>query len=528
MQVVMMDIPMDVMQANSLKTQAQVDTLYKQCASARAAAATRCVMHVSGSSFGSVETADPVKLGSLANDCAGTFHGSRLSHMGNPVNQSISVSFDPSNLCCIMCNKEHKIVVSGQPLIVCIADQNFVPSFNSTNTKSCIAVARMEDASLSYLSTFALELFDKNKPPSGSIIMLGSATHLVRTGASRYAIDWTTLISVLKRAWPDIHIVPLFPIPRESCSTSLGRDIAELTHWFVYVYKGCNIGLTKAWSSAARALNHLSSGATTLEKPETYVLAFPSTLDSGSPLQSLTFSTTSSRPTGLDMPDVETTSELVLALVENLNTSLHCDLSPLDFSSRELQAMQLPADQNSAHAVILVGASNLRATAESLRIDGLIVHDVTCPGWVASPVKIKTMTESLSLITATENTPVVLDLFSNSAYRFLQYDGTSSLPQHSKNGYHLPGDVILAENATFAKLIEILKPLLNAVDSRKKIIIPPLPRYIVAGCCQKADHCTNRDNPDYVEKIVAGLTRVQSCLKKELRAAGVVNFWVLG
>ena len=120
-----------------------------------------------------------------------------------------------------------------------------------------------------------------------------------------------------------------------------------------------------------------------------------------------------------------------------------------------------------------------------------------------------------------------MDLFSNSAYRFFQYDGTASLPLHGKNGYHLPGDVTLAENGTFVRLIELLKPIFDSVNKRKKIIIPPLPRYIIAGCCSNIEHCTNRCNPDFVEKVTSDLSRVYGCLKKELRTAGIRDFWVM-
>ena len=262
------------------------------------------------------------------------------------------------------------------------------------------------------------------------------------------------------------------------------------------------------------------------------MIAFPVSLDPDCPLQNLNFSTTSSRPTTLNCPSVEATCELVMGLVSNLNQSLHCDLCPEDFSSSEQQAMQGPADINCANSVILVGASNLKATKNLLSVNsGLVVHDITTPGWVASPAKINSLTPFLTNALLPEkvdkNAPVVLDLFSNSAYRFLQYDGTASLPLHGKSGYHLPGDVILAENSTIVRLIQLLKPILDLVRNRKKIFITPLPRYIVAGCCSNAEHCTNRNSHDYVNGILSELSRFHACLKKELRTAGVTDFWVL-
>ena len=456
---------------------------------------------------------------------SGTFHGSRIFHHGNNVNQSVSISFDPNNMHCITCTPEHKITSSGKSLIVCIADQNFVPTIMSNN--SCISVARMEDATLSDLGTFALELFERNRPPSGSIFMFGSATHLARHGSTLYARDWTTLIARIKNTWADIQILPLFPIPQENCNASLSREIAELTYWLVTVYKNSNLGLTDAWSTAAKVLSKHSLGDTPLLEPETYTLAFPQSLDQNSPLVKLTFCARSSRPTSLTGLDRKTTGELVLSLVENLNLSLHTELDPSVITLGKALPDALPLNKDTKHSLIVVGASNLRGTLDPLRTEGIVVYDFTVPGWVASPANITKMADSLKMIELSDDIPVVLDLMSNSAFRFLQYDGTQSLPQKTKNGYHLPGEVALFENSTISRIISLLEPVFSIVSKRDKIIVPPLPRYVVAGCCPSADHCTNRCSENYNEMILKELTRIRNFLKTELAGAGLSSYWVL-
>ena len=175
----------------------------------------------------------------------------------------------------------------------------------------------------------------------------------------------------------------------------------------------------------------------------------------------------------------------------------------------------------------MIGASNLRGTLDPLRLMGYDVRDVTTPGWVASPQNIKTLSDRLCTLDLSNNIPVVLDLMSNSAFRFVQYDGTQSLPHKMKTGYHLPGDVTLFENGTISKIISLLEPVLSLVSNRSKIVIPPLPRYIVAGCCLNEDHCTNRGDNLYAETILKDLTRSRNFIKTELGAAGVTNYWVL-
>ncbi len=403
---------------------AQVDLLYRQCTTAREAASNVAHIEVSdGPEFGLVKNSKLPKIGSLASDSAGTFHGSRITHMGNTVNQSISVSFDPSNMHCLSCVTEHKIVSTSKPLIVCFADQNFAPSISGPVT--CISVARMEDATLPDLATFAMELLDRNRPPPGSILMFGSATHLARCGSTIYAKDWVNLVARVKNTWPDVQVLPLFPIPRENCDCSLAREIAELTYWLVTVYKNCNLGLTDAWSIAAKKLISSSHGNTPLEKPETYTLAFPQSLDPNCSLVSLTFRATSSRPTSLTGLDFKATGELVLTLVRSLNSNLLTELDPSDLTQGPLQPVTPPVEKDLARTVFVIGASNLRATLDPLRTAGLVVTDVTTPGWVASPQNIKSLTERIGTMDLGEDMSVVLDLLSNSAYRFVQYDGTN-------------------------------------------------------------------------------------------------------
>ena len=76
-------------------------------------------------------------------------------------------------------------------------------------------------------------------------------------------------------------------------------------------------------------------------------------------------------------------------------------------------------------------------------------------------------------------------------------------------------------------MITLLEPILTLVSKCSKIIIPPLPRYIVAGCCLNPDHCTNRANASYNESILKELTRIRNFLKTELAKLGVTNYWVL-
>ncbi len=63
------------------------------------------------------------------------------------------------------------------------------------------------------------------------------------------------------------------------------------------------------------------------------------------------------------------------------------------------------------------------------------------PGWIASPDNIAKMSERVEMANCGESCIYIFDLYSNSSYRFEQFDGSLSLPVKLDKRYHLPGDI---------------------------------------------------------------------------------------
>ena len=143
-----------------------MEQTYRQCKAAREASAKAVEIDVSfGDTCMKEELITRKSFGSLAdNSGIKNFCGSRLTHAGVDVNQSISCSFDPANLKCITCDIEHPILNMHSALTICFADQHFVPDL-AGNAGGCISVARMEDASLPDIVTFCMEILDRHPPP---------------------------------------------------------------------------------------------------------------------------------------------------------------------------------------------------------------------------------------------------------------------------------------------------------------------------------------------------------------------------
>ncbi len=115
-----------------------MSSLYHQCKTARFASMTQmCTSVEVGKDIGTEKQIGFNPVGSF--NCIGdteilrTFRGSRLTSNNTDVNQNISLSFDPATLVCVVCEKPHPILRTGEggaPPIIVITDQNFMPTLS--------------------------------------------------------------------------------------------------------------------------------------------------------------------------------------------------------------------------------------------------------------------------------------------------------------------------------------------------------------------------------------------------------------
>ncbi len=387
----------------------------------------------------------------------------------------------------------------------------------------------MEDASLADLVTFCMELLDRQSPPPGSIVLLGSATYLMRNGVTCYAHEWINAIWRLKSRWSEITILPLVPIPLSDCEGGLARELCELATWLKCVYADSTHGLTATWQTAVKLYNDLSDNFSVFDECEHYKTALPESLLKNSKLVCFHFKADSSRPEILKAFDEKATNELLTSLLSTLAKDFLVITDPEQLLKREPTVCQMNCDDESAGSVIIIGASIMKKVVALCKDSVEIVHDHTVNGWIASPGNIKRVSDDLdiTLTVADSKTMCVLDFLGNSTFRYTSYDGTLSAPMRLQSGYHLPGEVVLCGNDVIVKLVENVMPLITKLAGMPIVIIPPLPRYMFGGCCNDIEHCTNIPHDGYQEVVLDGLTRIRSCLVKELRIRGLVDFWVI-
>jgi hypothetical protein len=179
--------------------------------------------------------------------------------------------------------------------------------------------------------------------------------------------------------------------------------------------------------------------------------------------------------------------------------------------------------------LVCIGSSIMRQLVPFLQAAGYSITDLSVPGWLATEDNIQLLIKKMSELQLEPGTSfaVILDLFSNCSHRYLQFDGTQSLPHKEGGRYHMAGPVVPCNEDTFKKIIRSLGPVLLAAQPAKKIIIPPLPRYLFNTCCATQTHCSNFLDDGYAESSLNGITKLRGIIKRECAGIGVRNQWVL-
>jgi lysophospholipase L1-like esterase len=125
------------------------------------------------------------------------------------------------------------------------------------------------------------------------------------------------------------------------------------------------------------------------------------------------------------------------------------------------------------------------------------------------------------------STAFVFDLLGNSSVRFEQFDGTTSLPFKSNGKFHLAGKVATTSPEIFRKVVQAITPIIQAIGNKPCIVLPPLPRYVFARCCNDSGHCINANDTEYQSFMMSGFVRLKNELIKQLVSHGVTNFKVM-
>ncbi len=74
--------------------------------------------------------------------------------------------------------------------------------------------------------------------------------------------------------------------------------------------------------------------------------------------------------------------------------------------------------------LLLCGGSNLKHTIPYLQASGLVLLDLTIPGWVPSKQNITALCEKIHSTDCPSDAIIIADLFGNATYRYMDFVGT--------------------------------------------------------------------------------------------------------
>jgi hypothetical protein len=117
---------------------------------------------------------------------------------------------------------------------------------------------------------------------------------------------------------------------------------------------------------------------------------------------------------------------------------------------------------------------------------------------------------------------VVFHCLDNSIYYSRTPDGSRTAPKKGQDGiFHVEGEVTVCSRDVLNEHLSSLRPLLELVGKKRGIVISPLPRYVVTGCCLNPEHCSNRRLLDYEQQQQQSLDIVKRSIKDYLFCHGL-------
>jgi len=169
-------------------------------------------------------------------------------------------------------------------------------------------------------------------------------------------------------------------------------------------------------------------------------------------------------------------------------------------------------DQHESGVVryVVVGASHATRLAKALTEAGECVSCLASPGWKLNAESVAATSTALKHELEKDwagETIIVYQMYDSSVYFSSSRPGEMALPKKNKEDgiFHVVGRLKMADHDSFKEVVTDSIPLLRAGGGNIKIVLSPLPRYIMGPCCSNPDHVTNHGGSKYAEEMGARL-----------------------
>ena len=447
-----------------------------------------------------------------------------------PKKMAMSFSFDPDKKICPFCPCRRNHPVLGVPLAssqeraereaFLLGDQALPPLLPSSSANSCIRIIRLEFGSMHELVSILLELLEGRKLSPGSIIMIFSLSHIANVGVAAYIED---LVACRKRLvgalGGDIYVTAAPPLllPGVALPAAI-RDISSLHDW---IEGGVaeEVLFKTACDEALEAISDNGYGEAQVEVSAR--LRTSANLSGGTAQKIWATGGNSALPNGSGPTTEEQESRVIQALVNDIKTKLALNLDDSPVTSRKLSRKE----SGGGDKLLVVGCSNAARLAAALVAKGVPSGSVICNGWRANKQSVMDMANHVRTeLEGANYTAIIFQILDNNIYFARQEDGGLSPAKKQADGiYHVEGDLVVADKAAQLAILNMCKPLWDLAEDMKLVIMGPLPRYVLAGCCSAQGHVQNRSSANFYPKLRQELATVNASIKDYLFTSGRRN-----
>jgi hypothetical protein len=342
---------------------------------------------------------------------------------------------------------------------------------------------------------------------TGSVIMVGSVSHLGQRGLESYVNDLCRVFSSMgTKVGSGVEIVPYVPVPLggvESGATLHG--LLDFDAWLLASGLGPGVRLQnarQAFWKVVKEVRDTAVGCTGGER--VYFLQASLKNPRKSSIRSVdpTPALPGCLPPLTEAQEKEIVTAVATDTVENFGIDFDQSLSLLrGAGTREYN------DGNGR--VVLVGASHMCRLAEQLPAETVTL---AVPGFKPTPENIPEIATKLrnlelgksdSVVMDLLSNLVVMDLLSNLVFMGTSEEGNPIPATRGQDGkFHVEGSLTTAPPTALKKNLATCVQLLTEVSEANLILMGPIPRYVTEKCCGNPGHIENFDNADLEDEIM--------------------------
>jgi hypothetical protein len=385
--------------------------------------------------------------------------------------------------------------------------------------------------------------------PSGSVLVIFSASHLAWSGAAAYSKEWTVarqkIIRVLGGGVEVLHGFPLLQIG--TADLSFLRSLIDLQLWHdqMGVSKGRDICVTRDnvyshYFPKTEPVAKSEPGAGTPLAPEgpgtplapgcdPIILKMPVDLTTNeegmflSPGYKLL-------PSSLEPLAAEDELALLLDLVKELNEKFVLDLDD-DIELMDKLLCDPQEEEEILRRFVVVGNSHASRLVCAMEDAGLDARLISASGWAEDPDICDNIVQMIKEEVELHGKDVILVyfLYDNEVYVVDHEDGEQTAPVKipGSSKYHINGKLGVVDREKFKAIFNVSVPLLRAGGECPKILMSPLLRYMTSPCCKLQGHLTNYGGPEYALLLGEAVENLRQWIKDFTFGKKIRNFKVV-